>query len=71
MKNNSIHLTRNIEKLILYSRYDMFYMHSKGYLVGKILDVNKRRENFFQLKVCVNLDDIQKILYISTCDRCN
>ncbi len=46
-------------------------MHSKGYLVCKILDVNKKRENFFQLKVCVNLDDRQKILYISTFDRCN
>jgi hypothetical protein len=46
-------------------------MHSKGYLVGKILDVNKRRENFFQLKVCVNLDDRLKILHVSTFDRCN
>jgi hypothetical protein len=71
MENNFIHLTRNIDKLTLYSTYDMFYMHSKGYLVCKILDVNKKRENFFQLKVCVNLDDRQKILYISTFDRCN
>jgi hypothetical protein len=63
MKNNFIHLTRNIEKLILYSNYNMFYMHSKGYLVGIILDVNNRRENFFQLKVCVNLDDRQKSEY--------
>jgi hypothetical protein len=49
----------------------MFYLHSKGYLIGKILDSNKKKENRFQIKICVTLDERQKILFISTFDRCN
>ncbi len=46
----------------------MFYLHSKGYLIGKILDSNKKKENRFQIKICVTLDERQ---FVSTFDRCN
>ena len=71
ISNNFVHLSQNIEKSVLYSQYEMFYMHSHGFLIGKILDVNKKKEFFFQLKVCSYMDDRQKILFISTFDRGN
>ena len=71
ISNIFIHLSQNCEKSVLYSRYDMFYMHSKGYLIGKILDSKKKQENRYQIKICVTMDDRQKILFISTFDRSN
>ncbi len=71
ISNSFNHLSQNCDSSVLYSRYDMFYMHSKGYLIGKILDSNKKKENRFQIKICVTLDERQKILFISTFDRSN
>ncbi len=65
ISNSFIHLSQNCDNSVLYSRYDMFYMHSNGYLIGKILDSYKKRENRFQIKICVPLDERQKILFIS------
>jgi hypothetical protein len=53
ISNSFIHLSQNCDNSVLYSRFDMFYMYSKVYLIGKILDSNKKKENRFQIKICV------------------
>ncbi len=71
VNNNFMHLSSSNAQMIMYSNYDMFYMHSAGNLSGRVLDVVKKKECNYQFKVSCQLDGKSKILFMSTFDRSN